>query len=264
MEKKEKSLSKKRRNNKKEYIKLALIFVGLFVFFVLVLPQISDKFVSPMIQKFIENLTGNLGQEDTYSILAIVFLFSTFYVFFMFLIANFSKEKKWFKITILTMLFLLVTGFLLIGVIVGNPKLHLNLFENSTIKVGEISCKGTSGSLMEGELIFCDIIDLDIEFTQLNKTVIVTMGDRGRLTRNFTDNHFYAEKGMERIEFYIMGVDQEGKFRNINVGWPFVPLTEDEFERNKEKYLAALIGLFVLIFITVPAGIVNLKKLWNE
>jgi energy-coupling factor transporter transmembrane protein EcfT len=127
---------------------------------------------------FAENLINNFGQSQAFTIYMAFFLFFILFVGSLIFVKFFLREKKWFYLTILIMIFLLVIGYSLINDIVGNQKLNLNLLENGKNIVGEIKCKGVQGPLVEGG-VFCET-NIDVPLVNKTQTMVVTLEGIGK------------------------------------------------------------------------------------
>ncbi len=200
-----------------------------------------------------------------------IFITSLLFSILLIIPSNKTKSKRWFFITLWLIFIIGIFGFFAIDRIIGNPTLRLNLFDENYTKIyGTIECVGNYG-LVIGEEISCDTDitnkkgllsseeqiypHLFINNTELSITT---------LSKNNQKILFSSDKNITYISFVVYEKYSDNSTQKLGVGYPFIFLTKEQFEKNREKFIGFLIALMAAIFISIPSMMINIRKLWKN
>jgi len=225
-----------------------------------------------MIKDTLELLTKFFGKETmgiiiAYTILAI--MTSAIYLLIMKIASEMlSQEKKFnfcFHLTICAVVSFFCIGIISISLFTNIQDLSSILKDknNKDLPAGELKCYQSSGGILEGGMVKCNVTKPTL--AQFNSTV--TLIDR---YNNFTPIvgsdiiEFEAKGGTTYVYFEIEGATPEGNHVSLHVGRNIEVVSQEELDDKKDRRLAYVVGLIVLILFSVPSAILNLRELYRE
>ncbi|MEA3343612.1 MAG: hypothetical protein U9Q92_05585, partial [archaeon] len=125
------------------------------------------------------------------------------------------KPNKWLWLTIITMIFFLYEGIILIGYELGNQDIKLALRDNDNNSkiVGDISCFDNDGVVLIGDSIECSMYP---GLLDLNARVRFVLHNGSVIEKNISNLEFYAIPDVHQMSFSFNGVDSNGKQRHFS------------------------------------------------
>lgn len=233
-----------------------ILLVGIFLVALILILFIYFEFSVTIFKRYL----------GFYNLSPFVFSFiPVFLVLMIVLFANLEKKKFpqfWFVLTICLMGFIASSGFLIVESVVKNNS-HLVLWEGSDI-VGSVLCYSSDGPPKLNSDINCEIEPSLVEYDY--KKVILNGGFSNNETILFKGNGFRSPSYLpESVYFEFRGIDDNQNKREFTVfsDRPFF-VSEDEAKEIRKEFYAYLLGLFAVVFVTVPIAVNNLKKLWDS
>lgn len=259
-----KSIKSFLRNKKVEKIIRALLIILLFGFFIwvqlyiikLFFPVIGNVFKS----NFDEFTYTQLIASITYSIVLIIFSYFTIIIYDS---VTKTETNKWFYWTVILIIIFILLGFVFVNAEFGVQPLTFRLREAGHIEnvLGNITCRGLNPQILAGERAICSVEpQLKIISAELITTDAKGEGSQidilGKERMNFT-----APIGNIKLQFNIDGFDSKGNKQFLSTTSVYDFLTKEEYDKRREKLLTYLLGLFFIALFSIPAMMVNLKKL---
>lgn len=259
-----KSIKSFLRKKKVKKIIGGLIFLLIFGFFVwiqiyiikLFFPVIGNVFKS----NFDEFTYTQLIASITYSIVLIIFSYFTIIIYDS---ATKTETNKWIYWTVIFIIIFVLLGFVFINAEFGVQPLTFRLREVGHIEnvLGNITCRGINPQVLAGERAICNVEpQLKIISAELITTDAKGEGSQidilGKERTNFT-----APIGNVKLQFNIAGFDSKGNKQFLSTTSSYTFLTKEEYDKRREKLLTYLLGLFFVALFSIPAMMVNLKKL---
>ena len=233
------------------------------LFFIFVLIYILYSSFTPLI-----NLLG--FEKETYYYISLVIILITcmtiiFHTIYAYFDQRFKLNQFWIFYTILIMIYLLCIGACFINNEFNPQKLDLVLRDSNNINhvVGNISCSDTSGNMRVGRWVSCKIYPL-INITRADAVFVLNNGTMPPFVSLDPNLGFYAPENLEKIRFYIYGVNLEGEEVSMQVSNKYHFFTDEEIKDNKNKKLSYFILLLGAVLFSVPSMMNNLKQISNK
>jgi hypothetical protein len=207
----------------------------------------------------LKNMRINFLYSLTISFLISYSLFLVFGIIF-----RKSNLKILFWVTIFICLFVFIFGFFVINLFFGVSPLSLVLWDGGEVH-GSISCNNSFGEIFPGKTLHCHVEE---DYNLYNVSVFVVFEQNGSWTDeknigNYDRIYFVVPEECESIQFIIEGYDSNGGFTSLDVVSSNPFLTKEEFKDRRNSFLKYLIGLFAVVFISIPLAVINFRKLWR-
>jgi hypothetical protein len=201
------------------------------------------------------------------SLFAGVFVIFALWLGFTVLIIRFlhrfynKKMNWWMNGTLTLMVLFLVIGGVLIHWYYGEPKLSLVLrnAENNEVVLGNITCADSSGRILAGNLLYCEMNPQNLFLT--SATATFTLNDGTKRSLDFSNLSFLAPDNSNYLSFEIIGKDSANKTVHLSVGSQIRFYNKQQAEDRKDKLLSYFIILLGAVLFSVPSMMNNLKNL---
>jgi len=186
-----------------------------------------------------------------YSIIILIYTFQE-------MLGNKKKINWWFWGTVLLMLFFFYFGIFVLDDQIGlQPiKLVLRNIDGSIYDVKGIEC---NNNFVIGENVSCKVLP-----KLKNVTTKITFFFENGTKEGINDLNFVAPDNLKSICFNVDGIDASNIKRELSVCTNYRFLSKEEYIERRKMFLSYLVGLFGVIFVTIPTAIVNIKKLWKR
>ncbi len=244
------------------YIPILLVVLALLII-LLIGASLLVVFLYIIGKSIVDVFYRNFGEYNTRLYTGLIFaslLYASvvLFTFLLFLLGKLDKKKKWFYICAGVMIFAFIFGIFGIDTAIGNRPLELNLFYKNNSIAGKISCLGDSGIVLTNERAICSLEDINLS----NVSIEIKLFYNNSLI-NFTlfEDQFIAPEDVKYVGFRVIGLNNQNKQVELTAGYPYKFLTEGELKENREKFLAYILGLLAIIFITIPSAVVNFREL---
>lgn len=222
--------------------------MGLFLF------ELYVRFKHLFTKEIVFNLLQSIIIYLSLSILLYLLIISLFKI-------TFYSNKSLFIICILTSIFILLVGLFAIELIVGVPNLNSVLRDSNDVSkiVGSIDCEDDSNEFLDEGVVNCKIKKPIL----LAKESTILLFSKGTLLDNISDSlTFNASPEIDRIEFYIKGIDIDNVVINLEVGRNFKFVSPEQVVKNKDKRLAYVFGLLGIVLFSIPVAFLTLRDLY--
>ena len=254
---KEKSMKK---NIKRSQYHLNKRIFNITIILFLVLNFLALYFLYPLIILPWDIFERNLGRLNLLEILLNVNFVVVMTIIVYYLISGIytifkKKPNWWFWGTILLMLFLFYSGTMIIDSEVGVKDIKLKLRNmNGTIYADEgIKC---SRNFLVGDSVSCAVLPL-----LKNITANITFTFENGTSETINKLTFIAPSNLKNICFEVEGIEINNNKRHLSICNPHHFFTEKDYIEIRKTFLSYVIGLFGIIFVTVPYTVLNFKKL---
>lgn len=165
---------------------------------------------------------------------------------------------------------LFIAGMVFIDITVSPHDIVWNLQDENHSKIGEVRCLDL---ISKSRIVLVEnkaqciyyLTKWMINGTDMHTSVTLTFKNESK--EPFVSNQlmiiFPAMKDVEYISFDIEGKDikEPQVNRNASVGLYNTFLTQEEYEKTKEKFLTYVLALIGIIFFTVPQLVIHLREI---
>ncbi len=213
--------------------------------------QISEIFKNNLDVVSFWQLKGNLGGG---------FVFSIYVTLFAILINGAINPRKInypLLISIFFITLIIFSGIFIIQDLVGTKKIDFNL-NPLGVGLGTISCNGSKNIMLAGDPVSCNLENKNIIYEGINVSFTYIDLNKSYEILSFENDTFIAPEKLRYISFGLIG---ENYPSNISVGFPYHFKTFEEYEKDKPIFLAYILSLIILAFVTIPSAVLTIKKL---
>jgi hypothetical protein len=234
-------------------------FSAIAIMIILIIIIDKSNLISEISQIFKNNLDGvsfwslkgNIGGGIVFSI----------YITLFFLSLNAVISLKRINIPLLISIFfislIIFSGIFIIQDLMGTKKLELNLNPDG-YGLGKINCGDPNNMILVGDAISCTLENKNIIYSGMNITFIHINQSKSYAFLGSKNDTFYVPEKLRYIYFEVTGTTYSF---NISSGFPYRFKTFEEYEKDKPVFLAYILSLIILAFVTVPSAVLNIRKL---
>lgn len=227
------------------------------------------------LEEILKNNLGSLIVDNLWVNLKASILI-TFLIFGLIVTLNLSFIKLLKKIKVMTivtlslMCLLFFFGMFSINEVIGYNPIKFNLIEDIPGPLvrysGTVECRSDEAEIyFANDPIRCEYKP-NIEFKDISTNTRFKVENYSFI--NLTDHDlnvtFIAPEKGTHAYFELSGIDTNNNQRYLSVSYPYKFLTRDEYEKNKQLVLTAIISLLILILVTVPSAVINIREIWNK
>ncbi len=196
-------------------------------------------------------LKGNLGGG---------FVFSIYVTLFAILVNGAINPRKInypLLISVFFITLIIFSGIFIIQDLVGTKQIEFNLNPLGA-GLGVITCNGSNNIMLAGDPISCEVQNKNIIYEGVNVSFTYLNLNQSYTILNYENETFIAPEKLRYISFELI---EENYPSNISVGFPYYFKTFEEYEKDKPIFLAYILSLIILSFVTVPSAVLTIKKL---
>jgi len=188
-------------------------------------------------------------------------------------------RKSWFLLAVMMSLIFFVAGCYIIDQNIGSRDLILrlnddyHLYNNTIIPLGMVRCYGDriNPGMVAGSLVTCNVegVNSDIQLKQGKITFIYQNSPQYALNiskEKISNFSFMTARdvNLTYISFFYEGLNNSNNMSvNLSSGTPYSFPTQVEQDEKNKIFISYFIALFVIILITVPSAILNIKNLYD-
>ncbi len=216
-------------------------------------------------------LVFNIGPTVIVLILSIImmamYLFLLIAPFYLYhkIITLFNKKNKfkvWFVITLALMISFIVIGSLFLATIF-TPQTYVILTVTANNQSAKLLCGIDNTPLIAENFIDCGQPTDNVKnISSINITYYLR--DNSIITRNFNQQRITIPEKTARMDISIYLNSENNTITQLNGSTNIAIPTYSEREEQKKTFLTFLLGLFAVMFITIPLVIKQLRDLFNE
>lgn len=243
-----------------DYIGLRIIlgFSAIVVLIILIVIINKSNLILEVSQVFKNNLDGisfwklkgNIGGGIVFSI----------YITIFFLLLDATIRLK-INVSLLISIFfislIIFSGIFIIQDLMGTKKLELNL-NPAGYGLGTINCGDPNNMILVGDPISCTLENKNIIYSGMNITFTYINQSKSYAFLSSKNDTFIVPEKLRYIYFEVIGTTYPF---NISSGFTYRFKTFEEYEKDKPVFLAYILSLIILAFVTVPSAVLNIRKL---
>lgn len=196
-------------------------------------------------------LKGNIGGGIVFSIYVTIFFFCVLGVI------NPRKFNMPLLFTIGFITFVIISGLFIVRDLMGTKEIDFYL-NPLGFGLGRIVCSSESNIILAGELVSCNLKDSIIKnYESINVSFTYANLNKSSIILNETSKTFIAPEKVRYISFELL----DPYISDVSTGYPHHFKTFEEYEKDKPIFLAYILSLILLAFVTIPSAVLNIRKL---
>ena len=160
-------------------------------------------------------------------------------------------------ISVFFMSWIIFSGIFIVSDVMGLTALELKLNPQNN-GLGNIKCNSSDHVILVGNPVSCEVENNNLKYNEINLTFTYNSGNQSSVILNSTQKTFLAPKDLRYIYFDL--IDEEYS-SNISTASIHNFRTYEEYKKGVPVFLAAYLSLILLVFVTVPSSVLNIKKL---